>query len=48
MARVRVITDSSACLPDRAVEDPRVRVLPISILLPDGEWPDSPATAARV
>jgi len=48
VAGVRVITDSSACLPDPAVADPRVSVLPISILLPDGEWPDGPATAPRV
>ncbi len=48
MARVQVITDSSACLPESALADPGVRVLPITILLPDGEWPDSPATAPRV
>jgi fatty acid-binding protein DegV len=48
VAGVRVITDSSACLPEPALADPCVRVLPISILLPDGEWPDGPATAPRV
>src|ERR1700694_3214035 len=48
MSRVLVVTDSSACLPARALARPNVRVLPISILLADGEWPDSPDTASRV
>jgi DegV family protein with EDD domain len=46
--RTLVVTDSSACLPARVADRPHVRVLPIAILLEDGEWLDGPATAPRV
>ncbi len=46
MGRVLVVTDSSACVP--ADSHPRLRVLPITIVLPQGERTDSPAAAADV
>ncbi|HVM66124.1 MAG TPA: DegV family protein [Acidimicrobiales bacterium] len=46
--RTLVVTDSSACLPARVAARPYVRVLPIAILLEDGEFPDGPETAPRV
>ncbi len=46
--RALVVTDSSACLPPRVADRPYVRVLPITILLEDGELPDGPETAPRV
>ena len=46
--RVLVVTDSSACLPPRVADRPHVRVLPIWILLEDGEYADGPETAPLV
>lgn len=45
MPRVVLVTDSSACLPAPEVEHPSLRVLPISILLLDGDIPDGPEAA---
>jgi DegV family protein with EDD domain len=47
MVRVLLTTDSSACLPLRVFDRQHVRVLPISIHLPTGDWPDGPETAHR-
>jgi len=46
--RVLVVTDSSACLPPRVADRPHVRVLPIWILLEEGEFADGPETAPLV
>ena len=36
MGKVAVVTDSSTCLPAALVESLGIRVLPISVHLPDG------------
>jgi DegV family protein with EDD domain len=45
---VLLVTDSSACLPPGLLGRAHLRVVPLSVLLPDAELPDGPAASERV
>lgn len=47
MARVTVVTDSSACLPAADADRLGIRVLPITIRTPTGDFPDGTPAGSR-